>query len=525
MNTFVNYLIEVNLGLVFFYAIYWVLLLNENQFGFKRAYLLGSLLASLLFPFINIQSGAFTIIPALSNAVPATWLPEIIIYGDGKAPLEKAVTSASYWSWVSYTYLTIAAIIFAIFLFRIAELVRLYLQARRYAWKNYVVAESEKVTGVFSFFHFIFLSPADQLDAEEQQEILRHEEVHIQKLHSLDIVLINLVGIVCWFNPIIRSYKKSLVQIHEFEADARSVEGRDVNLYCGLLAKVALQSHGYVLANHFTNSFTLKRIMMMKTVRKKISQWKVITVSVTALLIFFVVACQDQVMQDIQYITDKSTMVDPKNYTDQVKQMVGKLQYENPSASYFVMELTDEDAKIKFEELEAKYQGQTKGIIVENIKGDKRSFTIFEKGDLSNSLAQLTKTEGEVFTIVEESAEPKNGMEELWGHFAKTIKYPVEARQKGIEGRVFVQFIVNTDGSISEVEVIKGIGGGCDEEAAKVVALAPPWNPGKQKGQVVRQRMVIPVIFKLSNSDTKIEGGQASGSSSNELVVVGHKNN
>ncbi|HNV29669.1 MAG TPA: M56 family metallopeptidase [Cyclobacteriaceae bacterium] len=522
MNTFVNYLIEVNLGLVFFYVIYWVLLRNENQFGFKRAYLLGSLLASLVFPFISIQSGALDIIPALSNAVPATWLPEIIIYGDGNALVEKAATSSSFWSWLSYTYLTMVAIIFVIFLFRIAELVRLYIHARRYVWKNYIVAESEKIQGVFSFFHFIFLSPADPLDAEEREEILRHEEVHIQKLHSLDIVLINLIGIACWFNPIIRSYKKSLVQIHEFEADARSVEGRDVNLYCGLLAKVALQSHGYVLANHFTNSFTLKRITMMKTVRKKISQWKVVTISVTALLIFFVVACQDQVMQDIQTITDNSStaIILPP----QVETELTKLKQTNPKAEFIVMEMNDE-GKRKLEEIEKDEAFKKMLVSIHVIKTEEQSFVILEKGEQTNRIADMTMAEGEVFTIVEESAEPKNGMEELWGHFAKTIKYPVEARQKGIEGRVFVQFIVNTDGSISDVEVIKGIGGGCDEEAAKVVALAPPWNPGKQKGQVVRQRMVIPVIFKLSNSDKKIEGGQASGSSLNELVVVGHKNN
>lgn len=503
MNAFVNYLIEVNLGLVFFYVIYWVLLRNENQFGFKRAYLLGCLFSSLVFPLISIQSGALTIIPALSNAVPATWLPEIIIYSNGSTPVEKA-TVANYWSWVSYTYLAMAAILFVIFLFRIAEIVRLYMHARRYAWKNYVVAESEKVIGVFSFFHLIFLSPADPLDAEERQEILRHEEVHIQKLHSLDIVLINLVGIACWFNPIIRSYKKSMVQIHEFEADARSVEGRDVNLYCGLLAKVALQSHGYVLANHFTNSFTLKRIIMMKTVRKKISQWKIVSVSVTALLIFFVVACQDQVMQDIQTITDNSSaaIILP----DQVESELTTLKQANPKAEFIVMEMNDEGKK-KLEEMEKDEAFKKMLISMHVIKTEAQSFVILQKGEQTNRLADMTVAEGDVFTVVEESAEPKNGMEELWSHFAKTIKYPVEARQKGIEGRVFVEFIVNKDGSISDVVVIKGIGGGCDEEAARVVALADPWNPGKQKGQVVRQRMVIPVIFKLSNSDTKIEGG------------------
>lgn len=497
MNAFVNYLIEVNLGLVFFYAIYWVLLRNENQFGFKRVYLLGSLLASLVFPFISIQSGALTIIPALSNAVPATWLPEIIIYGDGNAPVEKA-TLANYWSWVSYTYLSIAAIIFVIFLFRISVLVRLYIHARRYAWKNYVVAESEKVQGVFSFFHFIFLSPADPLDAEERQEILRHEEVHIRKLHSLDIVLINLVGIGCWFNPIIRSYKKSLVQIHEFEADARSVEGRDVNLYCGLLAKVALQSHGYVLANHFTNSFTLKRITMMKTVRKKISQWKVITVSVTALLIFFVVACQEQVMQDLQTITDNSSaaIILPP----QVETELTKLKQANPKAEFIVMEMNDEGKK-KLEEMEKDEAFKKMLVSMHVIKTEEQSFVILQKGEQTNRIADMTVADGEVFTIVEESAEPEGGMPRLYEYVAANLKYPAEARMKGIEGRVFLEFTVNKDGTVSDIRTLKGIGGGCDEEAINVMQGSPKWIPAKQRGLNVRQRMVMPINFSLGSGN------------------------
>jgi hypothetical protein len=404
MIAFINYLIEVNLGLVFFYAIYWLLLHNENQFGFKRVYLLGSLFASILFPVIGIQSDALAIIPTLSNSVPANWLPEVMIYGDGQAPVEKAVTSTSYWSWVSYTYLTIVAAIFMIFLFRIVEIARLYVQARRYAWKNYVVAESEKVQGIFSFFHFIFLSPADQLDAEERQEILRHEEVHIQKLHSLDVVLINLVGIVCWFNPTVRYYKKSLVQIHEFEADARSVEGRDVNLYCGLLAKVALQSHGYVLANHFTNSFTLKRITMMKTVRKKISQWKVVTVSVSALLIFFVIACQDQVMQDIQTITDNSSAA--TILPAQVEAELIKLKQADPKSEYIVMEMNDEGKK-KMEEMEKDEAFKKMLVSIHVVKTEEQSFVILQQGEQTNRIADMTVANGEVFTIVEESAEPR----------------------------------------------------------------------------------------------------------------------
>jgi TonB family protein len=460
-----------------------VLLRNENQFGFKRAYLIGSLLASLLFPLVTIQTDALAIIPALSNAVPATWLSEIIIYGNGGAPIEKD-TATNYWSWVSYTYLAIVAVIFVIFLFRIAELVRLYIHARRYAWKRYVVAESEKVTGVFSFFHFIFLSPADQLDAAERLEILRHEEVHIQKFHSLDIVLINLVGIVCWFNPVIRSYKKSLVQIHEFEADARSVEGRDVNVYCSLLAKVALQSHGYILANHFTNSLTLKRITMMKTVRKKISQWKIVSASVTALLIFFVVACQDQVVKQMD-----STL--ETQYPNEIQKALNQLQVSDPNTEYAVIEL-NENGKLIFKNMS---EGNVKSFWQQKPEGHDNYFVIV---GYRKDLTESVQSDAEVFSVVDESAEPIDGMTEYYKFLGSDIKYPEEARLKGISGRVFVEFVVNLDGSISDIKAIKGIGYGCDEEAVRVMSSSPHWKPGKKNGSFVKQRMVIPINFALS---------------------------
>jgi protein TonB len=68
-----------------------------------------------------------------------------------------------------------------------------------------------------------------------------------------------------------------------------------------------------------------------------------------------------------------------------------------------------------------------------------------------------------------------------------------------IEGRVYVEFIVNKDGKISEAKTVKGIGGGCDEEAERIVMEAPSWNPAKQRGRPVRQRMVLPITFKLAD--------------------------
>ena len=103
----------------------------------------------------------------------------------------------------------------------------------------------------------------------------------------------------------------------------------------------------------------------------------------------------------------------------------------------------------------------------------------------------------EIFSVVEETAEPKGGMPAFYKYVGEKIKYPAQARRMGVEGRVFVEFVVNCDGSIVDVRAIKGIGAGCDEEAVRIVQSAPAWKPGKQRGKPVRQKMVIPIIFKL----------------------------
>lgn len=104
----------------------------------------------------------------------------------------------------------------------------------------------------------------------------------------------------------------------------------------------------------------------------------------------------------------------------------------------------------------------------------------------------------EVFTIVEDQPTPEGGMEAFYKYIGKNMNYPAQARRMGIEGKVYVQFVVDKDGSLNEVQAIKGIGGGCDEEAVRVVKSAPKWKPGKQRGRPVKVRMVIPITFKLS---------------------------
>ena len=103
-----------------------------------------------------------------------------------------------------------------------------------------------------------------------------------------------------------------------------------------------------------------------------------------------------------------------------------------------------------------------------------------------------------IFTIVEDPASPVGGNEAFYRFIYDNIKYPTQARRMGIEGKVFVQFVVEKDGTLTDVQAVKGIGAGCDEEAVRVVKAHPKWNPGKQRGQPVKQRIIIPITFKLN---------------------------
>lgn len=103
-----------------------------------------------------------------------------------------------------------------------------------------------------------------------------------------------------------------------------------------------------------------------------------------------------------------------------------------------------------------------------------------------------------VFNIVEKDAMPIGGMSAFYKYVKKNLEYPRQAKRMGIEGKVIMQFIVNKDGSIVDAVVLRGIGGGCDEEALRIIKNSPKWQPAKQRGNEVRQRMTFPIYFQLN---------------------------
>ena len=116
----------------------------------------------------------------------------------------------------------------------------------------------------------------------------------------------------------------------------------------------------------------------------------------------------------------------------------------------------------------------------------------------TNAMAQSKKIANDkVLEKAEVMPQFPGGDQAMMKFVAENVQYPQEARDKEISGRVLVSFIVEKDGSIADVKVVKGIGGGCDEEAVRVVKAMPKWKPGKDKGKPVRVSYMMPFTFKL----------------------------
>ena len=111
--------------------------------------------------------------------------------------------------------------------------------------------------------------------------------------------------------------------------------------------------------------------------------------------------------------------------------------------------------------------------------------------------AQVEATSDSVYSVVDQDPEFEGGMEALYKYLAENIQYPEQAKADKVEGRVFISFVIEPDGTASNAEVLRGIGGGCDEEALRVVQSMPNWKPGMVDGKPVRVHYNIPITFKL----------------------------
>src|SRR6478609_7211447 len=230
----INYLIEANLGLIFFSVIYFVLLHRETQFNVKRAYLLGAMLASVVFPLIEFTTTQ-PIIPSISSVISIIYLPEVVVRAGQSATLS---TTINFWNVAMGIYALVATALLILFCIRAGRLI-FYLKASSFVQEGkFRIIESNANHPTFSFFHYIFIGRADQLDQSEKEQIVNHEKLHASRIHSLDLLVSEVLKIAFWFNPVVYVMKNQLVSIHEFEADQQALQNQDPDMYCNLLARV-----------------------------------------------------------------------------------------------------------------------------------------------------------------------------------------------------------------------------------------------------------------------------------------------
>lgn len=518
MNAYLNYLLEANFGICLFALVYFLFLKKETDFNIKRIILLLALTCSLVFPLIKFQAAASPI-PSLEYSIPVIDQSTPVIAEDIK-PTPQPLTF-TVWEILGMVYVIGLILFFTLFIIRLVKIFKIVYNAPRYRYNNHTIIELKNQVASFSFFNNIFIGTADELSESEKAQIIEHEGIHAKQYHSVDILITHLLGIIFWFNPVIRIYKKTFVQLHEFEADARAVEKHDINEYCSLLAKAALRSADLKLANYFNNSLTLKRIEMMRTLKQKIKSRKLGALALILPAFFFVVACQDQVLDEVKEIAVNSSMT--IDYPKEVQAKIDGLKVKNPGFNYIVIE-PDEAAGLRAENLKNKLASiDPSGInsieVMRDIadeSGNKRSFVIIEYNDTMERMIEHTKVDG-VFTAVEQGAEPIGGIQEL-------KKFIVKNFDASIPGKTFVQFTVHEDGSLSDFTIMKGVSAEANREALRVAALFSKWNPGKQNGEAVKSRYILPIGRESEIGHAAISGLPKDNSQANiPILNVSHK--
>jgi TonB family protein len=477
-------LIEIASLHVFFYLIYHMLLRKESEYSKQRIYLIAMTLLSVMIPFIELP--APEVIQNVNKVYQVdmptmTFLASTSSASSGGPTLEET------------TLMGLAVISFVLLAFIFASIIGVISLYRNSSPKPYgdkYIWINQKVTHSFSFFNWIFSNTINP-------SIISHELAHVRLGHSYDVLFFQFFRAAFWWLPTSWMVLREAKLIHEYQADSVAVREHNIDEYQQLLISSTLSSMGWGLASSFHDGVLLKRLKAMHLTTKKISNWKISTLGVLVAIITFTFACEE-LDQDIKAISEDSRQL---NFEDLPSQMQTNLKDKSDQLSYLITYIEESDNKSIKEKL-AKMEEVDPSLIemVEVTKLEKGAdiYIALKKDAVTYEyLEQKSKAADEVFTLVDEKPSYPGGMTAFYEFIATNLNYPKAASKAGIQGRVFVQFIVDTDGSLTDIKTLKGIGNGCDEEAERVLSIAPKFTPGKHEGKSVKVRMVLPIIYSL----------------------------
>lgn len=458
------YLIKSALWLTAFFLVYKLLLQKETFHTFNRFFLITGMLAALFMPFVVIYHTVGMDIPA-DNTNMAPHLPVVV-----------ARPSA-----ISWTILLqgAAIVLYAVGLLTglvttVRSMYPLLKEIKNHSGNNNLIF-TQNYTSPFSFGRYIFIPARIQSDSD-MQLILQHESVHTNQLHFLDLWLAKGVCILQFFNPLAWLYARAIQENCEFIADYHTIRHTlQKDDYLQLLVRYSIGQQLSFITLPFAFPLILKRLNIMKQKQSnKLASLKSLAVIPLAGLIMAGYA-QTKVVDTPTPKAKVTQKVVQQTPVTSVKQQV---LATSPSASPGKQQEVDNQPTA--EQKQATIPDEV--VVV----GYGQPGAIKTQADQNN----------EVFTVTEELPSFAEG--NVQQYIARNIKYPVDAQRQGVQGRVICQFIVEKDGSVSSVQVVKGVNPLLDAEACRVIYGMPKWNPGKQRGQIVRVKYTLPVKFTLS---------------------------
>jgi len=338
-------------------------------------------------------------------------------------------------------------------LLQLFSILRIKMLGRSQILQGTTIIALDKEIAPFSFFSAIFMNPALH-NEHEIREILEHELTHVRQLHSFDVLVSELLTIAFWFNPATWLMKGEIRQNLEFLADDKVIEsGFDSKAYQYHLLQLSYQTPDVKLGNKFNVTPLKKRIIMMnqqKTSKAGLLKYSLIVPLALALVLS---SNAQTVVKKMKKVVASTAQVPVRIAADTTVKVIkrrDKVLYAAP---------------------------------------------VVKK--------ETEKSEGKVYDVVEKMPQYPGGEGVLLKFISTHLKYPVEAQQKGIQGRIIVRFIVNTLGKVEKAEVVRGIYPSLDKAGLDVVNSLPEWIPGEQNGEKVSVYYTLPIYFKLEGNPQK----------------------
>jgi len=463
ISSVVLYFMQSAICMAFFYALYWLFLKRDTFFWVNRIFLLLTLFAAILIPSLEIPiqlSGSSSEYPVIDAVVIASqeyfnsnMLDEVVVTADVDQSL----------SWYQYLgiFYFIGVFIFAVRF--VKNSLQLFLWSKRSEHKVEDGAHLVLMDGdypPFSFLNRIFVSKEDY-SKNNFKAILEHEKVHVNQLHTFDLLVLELLTVLFWLNPIIWFYKSSLQEVHEYLADDEVVNGSvNPNEYKMQIVNQFAGGDLFRLANNFGQSTLKKRISMLGKIKtSKIALVKLLLLIPILAFLFSAFAFT---------IKEEKKMSSNMSFNDLILDDLKKFY-----------SFTD-------------YYSRPE-------ENDSVHFVSENNFDNISNLSRKKESDNSTYVLVEEMPEFPGGIQNLQKYISHEIQYPREALKKSLGGRVFVSFVVNKKGEVVNSRISRGIDKSLNEEALRVISSLPKWIPGKQKGVAVNVSFTVPVSFNVPN--------------------------